>query len=376
MVRGEGVYLFDVDGKRYLDFASGIAVNSLGHCHPHLVKALKVQAETLWHCSNMYQIPSLTKLAQRLVDHSFADTVFFASSGAEAVETGLKLVRRYHDMTGHPERYRVITMTNGFHGRTLATISAGGNDIARKGYEPLVDGFDRVAFNDLNAVKQAITSETAAILIEPVQGEGGVRPATKEFLQGVRALCDAHGLLLFLDEVQCGMGRCGSLFAYNLFDVVPNIVTVAKGIGSGFPLAACLMTEAVGACVEPGSHGSTYGSNPLAMTVGNAVLDVMLERDFMAHVTDMGVQMQGMLSFMQKQYPELITGIQGIGLMWGITLSQPVMEFVQIMRRNGLLTAPAANQVVRFVPPLIIQSDHIQEAGELLHQSCEALCHA
>ena len=370
IVRGEGVYLFSGEGARYLDFASGIAVNSLGHCHPHVVAALKNQADLLWHCSNMYQMPGLTRMADRLVAASFADKVFFCNSGGEAVECGLKMIRKFHDATGNPGRFRVITMEGGFHGRTLACISAGGNEVARNGYAPLVDGFDPVEFNNLKAVEAAIGRETAAILVEPIQGEGGVREATPEFLRGLRALCDTHGLLLFIDEVQCGMGRTGALFAHEQVGVKPDIVATAKGIGNGFPLAACLTTDAVAGVMTPGSHGSTYGSNPLAMAVGNAVLDVLLAPGFFDHVTQVGAQLKvGLMQLVQK-FPKILAEVRGHGLMLGLKTRIPHMELVQQLRAAKLLTAPAEDNVIRIVPPLIVERAHIEEALAIIDNVC------
>jgi len=371
VVRGEGVYLFSPDGTRYLDFAAGIAVNSLGHCHPHVVSALKNQADQLWHCSNMYQMPGLSRLAERLVAASFADKIFFCNAGGEAVECGLKMLRKYHDATGNPERYRVITMEGGFHGRTLACISAGGNDIARKGYEPLVDGFDRAEFNNLKAVEAAIGPQTAAILVEPIQGEGGIRVATHEFLRGLRQLCDKHGLLLFIDEVQCGMGRTGALFAHEQAGVKPDIVSVAKGIGNGFPLAACLATDAAASGMTPGSHGSTYGANPMAMAVGNAVLDVMLAPGFFEHVTHVGAVLKTGLQSLVDTFPKLLAEVRGTALMLGLKTKVPHVELVERLRAAKLLTAPAEDQVIRIVPPLIIDESHAGEALAILRQVCE-----
>lgn len=367
IARGEGVYLYSPDGKRYLDFAAGIAVNALGHVHPHVVAALKTQADLLWHCSNMYQVPGLNRLAERMVAASFADKVFFCNSGGEAVECGLKMLRKYHDANGSPERYRVITMRGGFHGRTLACISAGGNDIARKGYEPLMDGFDPVEYNNLAAVEAAIGSQTAAILVEPIQGEGGVNVATFEFLQGLRTLADRYGLLLFMDEVQCGMGRTGALFAHEQAGVKPDIVSVAKGIGNGFPLAACLATDAAASGMTPGSHGSTYGSNPLAMAVGNAVLDVMQAEGFFEHVTSVGSALKVGLESLVQSYPKLFKDVRGSGLILGLETHMPHYPFVEKLREAGLLTAPAEHNVIRIVPPLIIDHSHVDEALGILH---------
>lgn len=371
ITRGEGVYLFADDGSRYLDFATGIAVNALGHCHPQVVAALKKQSDILWHCSNMYRTPGLELLAERFTQHSFADKVFFCNSGSEAVECGLKMVRKYHDATGNPGRYRVITMEGGFHGRSLACISAGGNDIARKGYEPLMEGFDRAEFNNLAAVEKAITAETAAVLVEPIQGEGGVRVASKEFLQGLRRLSDKHGLLLFLDEVQCGMGRTGALFRYEQLGVAPDIVTAAKGIGNGFPLAACLTTDKVAAAMTPGSHGSTYGSNPLAMAVGNAVLDVMLAPGFFQQVTQVGALLENGLRALVQDFPKLLSEVRGAGLMLGLKTKMPRLEMVEKLRAARLLTAPAEDNVIRILPPLIITREQVEEGLQILRQVCK-----
>ena len=369
--RGEGVYLYATDGTRYLDFAAGIAVNALGHSHPHLVAALKEQAEKLWHCSNMYFHPGLLPFADKLIASCFADKVFFCNSGSEAVEAGLKMSRKYFDSIGKPERYRFITFEGGFHGRSLTCISAGGKAIARDGYAPLVEGFDRVAFNDLAAVSAAISHETAGILVEAIQGEGGVREADIEFLQGLRALCDAHGLLLYLDEVQSGMGRTGTFFAHEHAAITPDLVSVAKGIGNGFPLAALLTTDTVAACMKPGTHGSTYGANPLAMAVGNAVLDVLMAPGFMTQVATVGSQLKQGLLALQGRFPQVIREVRGRGLMLGLQTAGPRMELVEALRSNGLLTSPAEDNVVRIVPPLIIESTHVEEALAILHQTCE-----
>ncbi len=374
IVRGEGVYLFSPDGTRYLDFAAGIAVNALGHGHPHLVKALKQQADELWHCSNMYQMPGLTRMADRLVAASFADKVFFCNSGGEAVECGLKMIRKYHAAVAGDaknKRYRMITMKGGFHGRTLACISAGGNAIARNGYEPLVDGFDSVEFNNIQAAEAAVTRETAGILVEPIQGEGGVHASTPEFLRGLRALCDKHGLLLFIDEVQCGMGRTGTLFAHEQAGIRADIVAAAKGIGNGFPLAACLATNEAAKGMTPGSHGSTYGANPLAMAVGNAVLDILLAEGFFAHVEKMGVMLKAGLQSLAVRYPRLLAEVRGHGLMLGVKTHMPCIEMVGQLRGFGLLTAPAEDNVVRIVPPLIITETHIEEALAIMEKACE-----
>lgn len=367
--KGEGVYLFALDGTQYLDFAAGIAVNSLGHCHPHVVAALKKQADILWHCSNMYQMPQLSKFAERLTTSCFADKVFFTNSGGEAVECGLKILRKYHDYNGNPERYRVITMAGGFHGRSFACISAGGNEVARAGYAPLLDGFDRVEFNNLDAVEAAITNETAAILVEPIQGEGGLREAAPEFLRGLRKLADKHGLLLFIDEVQCGMGRTGTLFAHQQAGVVPDIVAVAKGIGNGFPLGACLTSDKVAACMEIGTHGSTYGSNPLAMAVGNAVLDVMLAPDFFRNVEKIGAYLKRELEMLSEEYPYILEEVRGRGLMLGIKAIKNNILLVETMRANGLFVSPAEDNVIRITPPLIIEVEHVDKAIKIMKKT-------
>ncbi len=370
IARGEGAYLFAADGTRYLDFATGIAVNALGHGHPHVVAALKTQADQLWHCSNMYRTPGLERFAERLTGACFADKVFFCNSGSEAVECAIKLARRFHHQQAS-SRYRIITMTGGFHGRTMACISAGGNAIAREGYAPLLEGFDAAEFNNISDVEQKITPETAAILLEPIQGEGGVHVATPEFLHALRALCDARGLLLIFDEVQCGMGRSGRLFAHEYANGAPDILTTAKGIGNGFPLAACLMSERVAACMSPGAHGSTYGGNALAMAVGNAVLDVMLADGFMAQVERIGSLLKSRLQELAKQYPALMGEVRGRGLMLGVQMSIDHQQFAQKLREAGLFTAPAYGGVLRILPPLIIDESHVDEAMQVLERVCK-----
>lgn len=371
MARGDGVYLFDEQGKRYLDFASGIAVNALGHGHPHLVAALKEQADTLWHCSNNYRNIQLERFSSRLTKAAGMDSVFFCSSGGEAVEAAIKFSRRYHYAKGNPQRNRLITFENGFHGRSMACISAGGNAIAREGYGPLLDGFDRVPFNDLKAVERAITPGTAGIMIELVQGEGGVHVADKEFVRGLRTLCDQHGILLFLDDVQAGYGRSGALFTHQLYNIRPDIVTCAKGIGNGFPLAACLTTQAIADAMTPGCHGSTYGSNPLAMAVGNAVLDVMLKPGFFDHVTAMGIMLVKALRSLQQTFPDVIREVRGLGLIAGMQLAVPARPFADSLRETGLLVAPATGDVLRFLPPLIITEDHLTEMHSLLETALQ-----
>ena len=368
---GEGVYLFTPEGEKYLDFAAGIAVNSLGHSHPKLVKALTDQAKKLWHVSNLYQIQGLEPLAEKLVANSFADKVFFCNSGAEAVECGIKMIRKYHDETGNPDKYRIICFMGAFHGRTLATISAGEPGKNTKGFEPLVDGFDHVPYGDLEAVKKAITPQTGGILIEPIQGEGGIKPAPEGFLKALRELCDKHGLLLMYDAVQCGMGRTGKLFSHEWVGVNPDIASSAKGIGGGFPMGACLATDKAAQGMKPGSHGSTYGSNPLAMAVGNAVVDELLSKGFLDNVVTQGKYLRERLKALHQRYPEVIEEIRGVGLMIGIKMRVPNADFVNALRAEKLLTVPASDNVVRVMPPLILEKKHIDEAMPKFEAACE-----
>lgn len=369
--RGEGAYLYTTEGRKLLDFAAGIAVNAFGHCHPYLVEALKAQAAKLWHTSNLYRVPGQQQLADRLVAATFADTVFFCNSGAEAVETAIKMARKYHDTVGSPERYRLITFDGAFHGRTLTTIWAAGKEKLTKGFEPKVDGFDVVPWGDMNAVRAAITPFTAGILIEPVQGEGGIRALPAEQMQALRAICDEFGLLLLLDEVQCGMGRTGKLFAHEHAGITPDIMAVAKGIGGGFPLGACLATEKAACGMGLGSHGSTYGGNPLAMAVGNAVLDLALDPAFLPHVNDMAAHLRGELEGLAKAYPHVIKGVRGLGLLLGLEMVVPNLEAVEKLRAQGLLTVGAGDNVIRIIPPLVIERAHVAEAIGLLKAVCE-----
>jgi len=364
--RGEGMYMYDTDGKKYLDFYSGIGVMCLGHSHPHLVNALVEQGKKLWHTANTYQIPEGARLAQRLVDNSFADTVFFTNSGAESIECCIKMVRKYHYDKGNAGKYRLITMASAFHGRTLAGIAAAGQEKLTKGFEPLPDGFDVVPFGDLDAVKAAIGPETGGIMVEPVQGEGGIRPIDDETLRALRKIADDNGILLVFDEIQCGMGRTGKLFAHEWADVKPDIVAAAKGIGGGFPLGACLATEEAASGMTVGTHGSTYGGNPLAMAVGNAVLDVMLADGFFARVTEMGDLLQSRLAALMQKH-SIITEVRGKGLMAGIRVpSMPTRDIVTNLIGRGMLPAVAGDMVLRMLPPLIIDESHIDEAMETL----------
>jgi acetylornithine/N-succinyldiaminopimelate aminotransferase len=370
--RGEGATLITTDGRRFLDFTSGIAVTALGHCHPHLVKELQAQSEKVWHCSNLFRIPGQEKLAQRLVDASFADAAFFANSGAEANECGLKLIRKYQDDFGDPKRYRVITFEGAFHGRTLATLAAAGNEKYLKGYAPDTDGFDQVPFGNLNEVRAKIGPETAAILIEPVQGEGGMRAADVQFLKDLRTVCDEFGLLLMFDEVQCGMGRTGKLFAHEWAGVTPDIVSTAKAIGGGFPLGACLATGKVAAAFGHGSHGTTFGGNPLAMAVGNAVLDVMLAPGFLDNVAKMGRHLERHLASLVKRFPSVFSESRGIGLIRGLKCVGSNAAIVDQARAAGLLVLTAADNVLRLLPPLIVTEAEIERAVGILTEAATA----
>jgi acetylornithine/N-succinyldiaminopimelate aminotransferase len=371
--RGEGAYLFTSDGRRFLDFACGIAVTGLGHANPGLVKALTEQAQKLWHTSNLFQIPGQQKLAERLTANTFADTVFFGNSGAEAMECAIKVARKYHAASGHPERFRIITFEGAFHGRTLATLAAGGQQKYLEGFGPKVEGFDQVAFGDLKVVEAAITPETAAILIEPVQGEGGVRPVPPEFLRGLRALCDKHGLMLVLDEIQSGMGRTGKLFAHQWTDVQPDVMAVAKAIGGGFPMGACLATAKAAVGMVAGTHGSTYGGNPLAMAVGNAVLDQMLAEGFMDHVQEVASHLRQQLAMLVERHGDIFEDVRGQGLLLGLKTKPVNTEVSAAFRSRGLLTATAGDNVVRILPPLIIEAKHVTEAIGMIEAACADL---
>ncbi len=368
-VRGEGVYLYGDKGEKYLDFASGIAVNLLGHGHPHLTKAIQEQAATLIHVSNLYGSPQGEALAQRLVDLTFADTVFFTNSGVEAVECAIKTARRYHHHHGRPEKHELITFSNAFHGRTIATISATNQPKMRDGFAPLLPGFTVVEFDDLDAVKKAMGPHTAGFLVEPVQGEGGIRPASQAFLKGLRALADEHDLMLVHDEVQCGVGRTGTLYAYEQYGIIPDILATAKGIGGGFPLGACLATEKAAAGMGVGTHGSTYGGNPLAMAAGQAVLDVVANAEFLARVTRMGERLRGALEQMIPNHDHLFESVRGMGLMLGVRMKTDSRAFVAYLREQGLLTVAAGDNVMRVLPPLIIEEAHIAEFVERLSEA-------
>jgi len=365
-VRGEGAYLFGEDGEKYLDFAAGIAVNLLGHGHPHLTQAIQQQAARLMHVSNLYGSPQGEAFAQRLVDLTFADTVFFTNSGAEAVECAIKTARRYHYARGNERKYDIITFSNAFHGRTMATISATDQAKLRDGFAPLLEGFKVVPFDDLDSVAASIDAQTGGILVEPVQGEGGIRPASQAFITGLRRLADEHDLMLIFDEVQCGVARTGTLYAYEQYGVEPDIMASAKGIGGGFPLGACLATEKAAAGMVVGTHGSTYGGNPLAMAAGQAVLDVVATPEFLDHVRQTGERLRSALEQMIPNHDHLFEGVRGLGLMLGIKLKSDSRAFVTYLRTRGLLTVAAADNVVRVLPPLNIDESHIREFVEAL----------
>ena len=361
-VKGEGSWLIDEKGARYLDFAAGIAVNSLGHAHPKLVEALKTQAENLWHVSNLYEVPGQEELADRLVAASFAEKVFFTNSGAEALECAIKTARRYNFVSGHPERIRIITMEGAFHGRTLATIAAGGQAKYLEGFGPKVDGFDQVAFGDIEAVKALIGPETAGILVEPVQGEGGIRPLGNEKLRALRQLCDDNGLLLIFDEVQCGTGRTGKLFAHEWAGIEPDILAVAKGIGGGFPLGACLATNEAAKGMTPGTHGTTYGGNPLAMAVGNAVMEVVTGPGFLETVNDRASEFKQDLSGIVDRYPDVFADVRGQGLLAGLKCVVPNGEVMSRLREHNVLTVVAGDNALRLLPPLTVTAEEIRLA--------------
>ncbi|AKR58486.1 Acetylornithine aminotransferase [Devosia sp. H5989] len=361
--RGEGVRLYAQDGTAYLDFHSGIGVNALGHGDPHLVSTLKAAAEKVWHTSNVFSIPEQERLGQRLVDSTFADSVFFTNSGAEAVECAIKTARHYFWAKGQPEKYEIIAFTGSFHGRTLGTIAAGGNEHYIEGFGPPLAGFRHLAPGDLKAVEALIDDKTCAILLEPVQGEGGVTAMPVEFIKGLRALCDKHDMLLIFDEVQCGYGRTGRFFAYEWTGIEPDIMAVAKGIGGGFPLGACLAKGPVAASMVPGTHGSTYGGNPLACTIGNAVLDRIQAPGFLEHVEQVGQVLQWHLQQLAQKYPQYIVELRGKGLITGIKIVPPVRDFVERLRADHQLLAVAAgDNVLRLLPPLVITEDDVKEA--------------
>jgi acetylornithine/N-succinyldiaminopimelate aminotransferase len=373
---GEGSWLVTERGERYLDFAAGIAVNSLGHGHPHLVEALTGQAAKLWHVSNLYEIPGQRRLGERLVEATFADKVFFTNSGAEALECAIKTARRYQFVSGHPERFRIITFEGAFHGRTLATIAAGGQQKYLEGFGPKVEGFDQVAFDDLDAAEKLIGPETAAILLEPVQGEGGIRDFPVQSLRKLRQLCDQHGLLLIFDEVQCGIGRTGRLFAHEWAGVTPDLMAIAKGIGGGFPMGACLATDEAAKGMTAGVHGTTFGGNPLAMAVGNAVLDVVLEPGFLDEVRRKALLFKQGLAAVADEFPDVIEGVRGSGLMLGLKCAMPNAKVNAALRDAHLLAVPAGDNVIRLLPPLTVSDEDIREGLERIRDGARHLAEA
>ena len=371
--RGDGCWLTATNGERYLDFTSGVAVNALGHAHPALVAALQEQATKLWHMSNLFKSPDGERLAARLCEQSFANFVFFCNSGAEAMECVIKVTRKHHAAKGHPERYRIITFEGAFHGRTLATLAATGSQKYLEGFGPPMDGFDQVPHGDLDAVKKAIRPETAGILIEPVQGEGGVRTAPVAFFRALRELCDQHGLILAFDEVQTGMGRTGDLFAYKRLGVTPDVMSLAKALGGGFPIGACLATAEAAAGMTPGSHGSTFGGNPLAIAAANAVLDVMLKPGFFEHVQKMSLLLKQKLASVVDRYPSVLADVRGEGLLVGVKAVVPSGDLVTALREQKLLTVGAGENVVRFLAPLIVSEAEIEQSVQALERACTAL---
>jgi acetylornithine/N-succinyldiaminopimelate aminotransferase len=360
-VRGEGVYLYGENGEKYLDFAAGIAVNLLGHGHPTLTKAIQDQAATLMHVSNLYGSPQGEAFAKRLTDLTFADTVFFTNSGVEALECAIKTARRYHYAKGNTHKTNLISFTNAFHGRSMATISATNQAKMIDGFAPLLPGFTVVEFDNLEAALAAVDENTAGFLLEPVQGEGGIRPASKEFIQGLRAVCDEKDLMLVFDEVQCGVARTGTLYAYEQYGVTPDIMASAKGIGGGFPMGACLATEKAAAGMVIGTHGSTYGGNPLAMAAGQAVFDVVANDEFLANVRTKGERLRAALEQMIPNHDHLFEGVRGMGLMLGIKMKTDSRAFVTYLRDHGILTVAAGDNVMRVLPPLTIEEEHIRE---------------
>src|SRR6187401_506445 len=371
--RGEGVWLIATNGDRYLDFASGVAVNALGHAHPHLVEAIKAQVEKLLHVSNLYRIPEGERLADRLCAASFADVVFFANSGAEAMEGVIKMVRKYQSANGHPERYRIISFEGCFHGRTLATLAAAKNKKHLDGFGPVMDGFDQVPLGDLKALKLAITPETAGIIIEPVQGEGGVRSAPPQFFRELRQICDENGLLLAFDEVQTGIGRLGEMFGYQKIGVTPDVMALAKGLGAGFPIGAVLATEEAAKGMTPGTHGSTFGGNPLAVAVGNAVLDEVTKPGFLDHVRSIALLFKQRLAEIKDRHPSVISEVRGEGLLIGLKCEIPNSEVMDAFRAEKLLTVGAGDNVARLVPPLIVTEADVADAVARVDRACAAI---
>ena len=370
---GKGSYVFAENGDKYLDFVQGIAVNVLGHCHEHLVKAIKEQSEKLWHVSNSFVILEQERLAKRLTDNTFADFCMFQNSGTEATEASIKIARKYFHKTGKPEKNRIITFQGAFHGRTLAALFAANNPKHTEGFGPKVDGFDQVPFADHEAIKRTINKNTAAILLETIQGDGGIKVVPDVCLKGLREICDEHNLLLILDEVQCGVGRTGNFFAFEKSGIVPDIVPIAKGIGGGFPLGACLVTKKVSVGMTPGTHGSTFGGNPLAMSVGNAVLDIIFGKDFLENVKQKGKYFDQGLNKMKDKYPKIIAEIRGAGLIKGLKMLVDNTEFIKRLMNHKMLAIKAEENVTRLFPPLIVNNKELDEAIEKIDKVCKEM---
>ena len=371
--KGKGSYLYDLKGEQYLDFASGIAVNSLGHCHDHLVKIIQEQSKKLWHVSNMFIIPEQEKLAKRLTDYTFADFVCFQNSGSEATEASIKIARKYFHTIGQPNRKRIITFKGAFHGRTLAALFAANNPKHVEGFDPKVDGFDQVPFADLELLKKAITNETAGIMIETILGEGGIKEVPDYYLKSLRKLCDEKNLLLILDEVQCGIGRTGDFFAFEKSGIVPDIVPIAKGIGGGFPLGACLITKKISVGMTPGTHGSTFGGNPLAMAVGNGVLDIILQDGFLDNVKKISKYFNRELIGLKKKYSKIILEVRGRGLLKGLKLAVDNAKFIETLMKHKMLVVKAEEQVIRLFPALIVSKKEIDEAISKINETCKEM---
>jgi acetylornithine/N-succinyldiaminopimelate aminotransferase len=372
-VRGEGSYLFAEDGKRYLDLGAGIAVAAFGHANPRLVAALTAQAQTLWHTSNLYRVPGQESLSKKLVENTFADTAFFTNSGTEAIELAIKMARRYQFVSGHPERFHIVSFEGAFHGRSYAAINAGGNEKYLEGFGPKMPGFDQVPLGDLEAVKKAIGPETAALIIEPLQGESGVRAATPDFLRALRKLCDDNGLLLIFDEIQTGLGRTGKFFAYDWLGITPDIMTVAKALGGGFPVGAVLATAEAAKGMTVGTHGTTYGGNPLAMAVGNEAIDMILAPGFLDHVNRIANYMHQQLGALVAGHPDVFDSVRGQGLMIGLKMKTDAPAFIAGCRANGLIVLPAGENVVRLLPPLTLSEAEAREGMELLGKTASQM---
>ena len=369
---GNGSYLYAENGDKYLDFVQGMATNILGHCHDHLIKVIQEQSKKLWHVSNAFEIPNQERLAKRLTDNTFADFVCFQNSGTEATEASIKIARKYFHKIGKPEKNRIITFQGAFHGRTLAALFAANNAKHTEGFGPKVDGFDQVPFADHNAVKKTINKNTAAIMIETIMGEGGIKVVPDICIKGLRDICDKHGILLILDEVQCAY-RTGNFFAFEKSGITPDIVPIAKGIGGGFPLGACLVTKKVAVGMTPGTHGSTFGGNPLAMAVGNAVLDVIFKKGFLENVKEKGKYFDQGLNKIKNKYPQIIGEIRGIGLIKGLKILVDNVEFIKKLMKHKMLTVKAEENVIRLFPPLIVQNKELDEAISKIEKVCKEM---